>query len=906
MTGDPRPNPEKLLARAQVEEARARRGKFKIFIGAAAGVGKTYAMLEEARLRKADGVAVVIGYIEPHGRKDTERLLEGFEAVPTRTLDYRGAKLREFDLDAALARKPQLILLDELAHTNAEGSRHPKRWQDALELLDAGIDVYTTVNVQHVESLNDLVAQITGVIVRETVPDSVIEQADLIELIDLTPEELIQRLKEGKIYQPQQVDQALSGFFRRGNLTALRELALRKTAERVDAQMQAYQREKAIADVWPAAERILVCIPPSLLAQQLVRAAKRMATGLRAEWIVSHVEPSDRANLSVAQREYVTRALQLAEELGAQTVSLSGHDIVDEILNYARRRNISKIVVGKPAKPRWRELLFGSTVDALVRRSGVIDVYVIHGEHNDTESKPVASFFASPERSPASAYAWSIATVVVCTIISEALHLAFPGFDLANLIMFYLLGVVVVAIRFGRGPSVLASVLSVAAFDFLFVPPQGTFAVADVRYFLTFGIMLATALIISNLTVRIRLQAVAARERERRTQELYDMSRELTSTRGIDNLAQSAARHVNEVFDSKVAVLLPDGSGLLRTEEELAQSSDRRMKDVRFQLEERERGAAQWAYDHREAAGLGTKTLASSKALYVPLVASRGTVGVLGVLPDDPRQFQTPEQFHLLETFANQTALAIERAKLAEEAEGARLRVETEQLRNTLLSSVSHDLRTPLTAITGAASTLVEAEARLNAGDRRELAQSIYDESERLNNLVRNLLDMTRLESGTMQVNKEAQPLEEVIGYVLDRMERQLHGRDMRVHLPSDLPLIPLDSVLISQVFINLLENAAKYTPTGTPIDVSAWHDQAQGMVQVEVADRGPGLPPGDEARIFEKFQRAPQGANGPSTGAGLGLAICRAIVEAHGGRIWAGNRDGGGAAFRFTLPLSL
>jgi two-component system sensor histidine kinase KdpD len=660
--------------------------------------------------------------------------------------------------------------------------------------------------------------------------------------------------------------------------------------------MQAYQREKSISDVWPAAGRILVCVPAGPLAVQLVRAAKRLASGLRAEWIVCYVESTDRAGMTADKREQLARAMQLAEELGAQSVILSGHDVVEEILNYARRRNVSKIVVGKPEKPRWRELLFGSTVDILVRRSDVIDVYVIHGEHDDTLPKAASSLLATPRRSPAQAYVWSVAVVAVCTLICEGLHVAFPRFDLANLIMFYLLGVVVTAIRFGRGPSILASVLSVATFDFLFVPPQGTFAVEDTRYFITFAIMLATALIISNLTYRTRMQAAEARRRERRTQELYDMSRELASLRGVEALAQCAVRHVADVFASKVALFLPDSSGRLHTEEELAQSSDVRLRDIRFQPDERERGVAAWTFDHGEPAGLGTQTLASSKALHVPLNASAGTVGVLALLPVDAQMFQQPDQMHALEAFANQTALALERASLADQAEQARIRVETEQLRNTLLSSVSHDLRSPLATITGAASALLDDSATIAEQSRRELTQSIYDESERLNLLVRNLLDMTRLESGAMQVNKEPQALEEVVGYALDRMEHPLAGREVRVSLPPDLPLVPLDGVLMAQVLINLLENAVKYTSPDTPIDISAWPEG--GAVVVEVADRGPGLPPGEEAFIFEKFHRAANGASG----AGLGLAICRAIVEAHGGRMWAANRDGGGAAFRFTL----
>jgi two-component system sensor histidine kinase KdpD len=655
--------------------------------------------------------------------------------------------------------------------------------------------------------------------------------------------------------------------------------------------------------VWPAAERILVCIGPSALAQRLVRAAKRMATGLRADWIVVFVEPPESGQLNPAKREQVTRALRLAEDLGAQTATLSGHNIADEVLNYARRHNISKIVVGKPEKPRWRELLFGSTVDALVRKSGVIDVYVIHGEHDDTEPKGPPITIAPTSRWPN--YAWAVGIYSVCT--AAALVIDSLQFSEANVVMTFLLGVLVAAFRCGRGPAFLTAILSVVTFNFLFVEPRGTLAVSDTRYLITFAVMATVGLTVGTLVARSRRQTEQARQRERRTQELYELSRELASTRGITDLAQSAMRHISQVFDSKVTMLLPDRDGALRSEEELAQSSDIRLRDVRFAADERDRGVARWAYDHAEAAGLGTKTLASSRALYLPLTASRGTVGVLGVLPANAQQFQSPEQLRLLETFANQIALAIERAKLAEETEQAHVRIETEQLRNTLLSSVSHDLRTPLAAITGAASTMLETDAHLDAAVKHELTQSIYNEAERLNTLVRNLLDMTRLESGAMQVNKEAQLLEEVIGYVLDRMDKQLHGRDVTVNVPAHLPLIPLDSVLISQVFINLLENATKYTPAGTPIAVLAVHVERDRAVQIEVADRGPGLPPGEEARIFDKFHRLTDGTNGASNasaGAGLGLAICRAIIEAHGGRIWAENRQGGGASFKFTLPL--
>jgi len=898
-----RPDPDELLSRAQAEEAKQTRGRLKIFFGASAGVGKTYAMLESARIRKREGMDVVIGYVEPHGRKGTEALLNGLEILPLRDIDYRGVRLREFDLDAALQRQPQLLIVDELAHTNAEGSRHTKRWQDVQELLRAGIDVYTTINVQHLESQNDLIAQITGERQRETIPDTVFEQADEVELIDLPVEELFKRLNEGKVYRGQQAQLATERFFRRGNLTALREIALRRTAERVDAQMQAYQRDKSIKEVWPAAERILVCIGSNILSQKLVRAAKRMATALRADWVVAHVEVQGEAQLSEAQREHVQRAMRLAEDLGAETTILTGSDIAVELLNYAHRRNISKIVIGKPEKSRWRELLSGSTVNNLIRESGVIDVYVIHGEHDDVVGRSAFAYWRAPERSPALSYLWSLSIVAVCTGVAEVFSILIPTADLANLIMFYLLGVVVVAIRFGRGPSVMASLLSVALFDFLFVPPQLTFAVQDTRYLSTFAIMLATALLISNLTIRIQRQAQSARDRERRTQELYALSREFGRLREVEELAKSAVHHISEVFDGKVTLLLG------------TQRNHLHVTTAQFELNERELGVAQWVFEHGEAAGMGTNTLASSQALYLPLPANQKVIGVLGIRPDNTLQFRAPEQVHSLETFVTQAALAIERAMLAETAENARVQIETEQLRSSLLSSVSHDLRTPLAAITGSASTLRDPGISLDENTRRELIDSIYSEAERLNRLVNNLLDMTRLESGLqhnrMIAQKEWGSVEEVIGSTLARLNEQLGQRKVQTHVPSDVPMVPYDAILIEQVLINLIENALKYSPTDSPISVSAWkvsrgiiaeldeHD----YVVVEVADHGTGIKPGDEMRIFEKFYRGDIAQNGVS-GAGLGLAICRAIVLAHGGQIWVKNRTGGGAAFQFALPI--
>ncbi len=880
---DQRPDPDELLARVKHEESQRLRGRLKIFFGATAGVGKTYAMLEQARDMQAKGVDVLAGVVETHGRVETEAMLHGLDVLPPRLVDYRGTHLQEFDLDAALQRHPALILIDELAHSNASGSRHTKRWQDVDDLLTTGINVYTTMNVQHMESLNDVVAQITNVVVRETVPDSIVEQADEVELIDLPPDELLQRLREGKVYVSQQAEQAIENFFRKGNLIALRELALRRTADRVDAQMQMYRRDHSIPTTWPTNERLMVCIGPNTLATRLVRAARRMAAGLHAEWLVVYVETPGHLRLSEADRNRVIDTLRLAERLGAETITLSGHSVSEEIINYARRRNISKIVVGKPHRLRWRQWLRGSIVDAIIRFSGEIDVYVITGDREEPRSIP--RLISLRPTSSWSAYLWGVLITLGCTVLA----LSFRSLlDPLNLVMIYLLGVVLTAARFGRGPSILATILSVASFDFFLIPPYYTFAVSDTQYIITFAVMLITALVISNLTWRTRQQADAARQRERRTAALYSMGRELVSMRGINNLASAALRHVNEVFDCQVIILLPDANGAMTSA----------VLPTNFAMDVKEQSVAQWVYDHSQMAGQGTDTLPSATALYLPMIASRGTIGVMGVRTNDKLNLSEPEQLHTLEAFASQAALAIERARLSDEAEQAKIQVETERLRNSLLSSVSHDLRTPLASISGAASSLLDSDL-LDAETRHDLAEAIYEEASRLDRLVRNLLDMTRLESGAIKLQKEWQPLEEVIGVALARLEDQLKDRSVSTDLPIDLPLVPLDGVLIEQVLLNLLENAIKYTPAGSPINLSAWADHDQ--VTLEIADRGPGLPAGEEQRIFEKFYRAQK----PEThGDGLGLTICRGIVEAHGGRIWAENRSDGGAAFRFTLPL--
>jgi two-component system sensor histidine kinase KdpD len=880
-----RPDPDQLLQRARDEDERKREGQLKIFFGAAPGVGKTYAMLEAARQKKRQGVEIVVGLVETHGRKETEALLEGLEIIPRRNVEYRGTALKEFDLDMALRRTPPIILVDELAHTNAPGSRHKKRWQDIYELLGAGISVYTTVNVQHLESLNDVVAQITQISVRETIPDFLLERADEIELIDLPPDDLLQRMKEGKVYLPEQAAAAIKNFFRKGNLIALRELALRRTADRVDEQMQDYRQDKGISDIWPAGERIMVCIGSNPRSIRLIHAARRLAAVLRTEWIAVHVEAPSQVHPSEQDLRQLADHMRLAESLGAEAVTLSGQKMSEEIITYARSRNVSKIIIGKPTHARWKDKLFGSPLDEIVRGSGDIDVYVISGdiaephEHAGSPSRPRS--WRKRE------FAWSIFTVAGCTGIARIM---FPYFERLDVAMIYLLGVVLISSRTSKWPALFTTIMSVAAFDFFFVPPFYTFAVSDARYFITFLVMFLVSFVISRLTLRVRQQAEAARFRERRTAALYSMSRELVRERSTERLSEIAIRHMSEIFSSQVAMLVADEGG------RLVQTGK---GDAVFTLDQQELSVAQWVFEHRQAAGLGTDTLPGAKAIYLPLVASSGAVGVAGVLPKNVGDGFEPEQFHYLEAFANQTAIAIERSFLGAAAQRALLKAETESLRNTLLSSISHDLRTPLAAITGAATTLLENDAAIDTVGRLDLLQTVREEADHLNRIIKNVLDMTRLESGAIQVNKEWQALEEVIGAAVNRLGDRLNDHPLTVKLPGNLPLIPFDSLLMEQVLVNLFDNAIKYTPTGTPLELSA--SESFYTVTVELADRGPGIPSGEEEHIFDKFVRG----RGTGGGVGLGLAICRTIIAAHGGKIWVENRAGGGAVFRFTLSTA-
>lgn len=879
-----RPDPDQLLAQVQAEEQAKQRGKLKIFLGYAAGVGKTYAMLGAARQRQEAGVDVVVACVETHQRAETEALLVGLELLPRRTIHYRGVMLTEMDIDGVLARRPQLVLVDELAHTNAPDSRHPKRYQDVEELLDAGIDVYTTLNIQHLESFNDVVAQITGVIVRETVPDRLLDQATEIELIDLPPDELLARLREGKVYVPAQASQAIQNFFRKGNLTALRGISMRRAADRIDEQMRAYMQAKAIPGPWPASERLLVSVSPSPLSERLVRTARRLADELNVPWWAVYVETPAQTRLSSNQKEQVNRHLKLAEELGATTTVLYGTSIVPTLINYARSHNITKIIAGKPLYSRWQELWRGSIVDNLIRQSGNIDIYVVTSQ---TDSTP--PFIESQKwqlHSPWSHYMQSIGLVALATALSFPLRAVIAP---TNLAMIYLAVVIVAALYLGRGPAIITSVLGVLAFDFFLIHPYLTFAVSDTQYILTFAALLIVGLVISNLAARFREQAEAVGQRVNETTILYALGRDLAVAGGLEDVIQVIISNVSQAFGRRAVIFLPETEETLRL---AGHSPD-------FVLDDNEQAIATWSFRYAQPTGRGTDTLPAAVARYVPLKTANGVVGVLGVKPADPQREMTPDQRRLLDTFANLCALAVEREQLSEGAQQAQLLREKEKLQTALLNSISHDLRTPLASITGALSSLQDDAGILDEQARQELLSTAWEEADRLNRLVSNLLEMTRLQAGAMQVIREWVDIQEIVGVALGQLTNRLQNRLIQLHIPNGLPALSADLVLVAQAVVNLLDNALKYAPADQPIELEAFC--AGKDLILEVADRGPGVPEEELERIFEKFYRAFRGNTG---GTGLGLSISKGIIEAHGGRIWARNRLGGGLIISIAFPI--
>jgi two-component system sensor histidine kinase KdpD len=886
-----RPSPEALLEAARREERRV--GKLRIFIGAAPGVGKTYEMLQQAQARKKDGYDVVIGIVETHGRKETEALLSGLEVIPRRLVPYKGQILHEMDLDAIIARHPQIVLVDELAHTNADGSRHPKRYLDVEELMSHGIDVYTTVNIQHIESLNDVVAQITHVRVRETVPDAVFDRADAVELVDLTPDDLIQRLKEGKVYFPKQAERALEHFFSPANLTALRELALRRTAERVDGDLLTEMQAHAISGPWPAGERILVCVSEDPRAAGLVRYAKRLADRLRGPWSALYVEGRRSEQLSEEERDRVADTLRLAEALGGEAVTIPAGDrnIADDVVGYAHEHNVTQIIIGKAARSRWFEILHGSVVHELVRRSGNISVHVIAGDQISGTPIAKANLRASDQRKAFEPRPYLFAVVAVAFALGGA-ELVDHWVGVENTDLVFLTAVVGVAVRFGLLPSLLACAVSALCYNFFFLPPIYTFTIADPHNIAAFALFTLVAVIVSNVAARARAQAVTAQARVRAVESLRSFSRKLAGAGTLDDVLWATAYQTALMLKVRVVLLLPTGGAI-------AVKAGYPPEDT---LDDADLAAANWAWDNDRAAGRGSDTLPGAKRLFLPMHTGRGAVGVVGIDNDKPGPLLTPDQRRLLDALMDQGALAIERVQLVEDMDRVERTAETERLRTALLTSISHDLKTPLASVLGSASTMRDLAGKLTDAEKADLLGTVIDEAERLNRFISNLLDMTKLESGAVAPILTPHDLSDIVGSVLRRASKILALHRVQLELASDMPMIALDAVLFEQVLFNLLDNAAKYAPTGTTIDIRSWRDR--DTVALQIADEGDGIPPDDLEHIFDKFYRA-QKTDQVRAGTGLGLAISRGFVEAMHGSIVAANRpDRRGAVFTIVLPI--
>jgi two-component system sensor histidine kinase KdpD len=876
-----RPSPEALLAAARLES----RGRLKLFLGAAPGVGKTYAMLQAAQARQHDGADVLVGVVETHGRKETLALLDGLEVLPRRNVEYRGRVLDEMDLDAVLARRPQLVLVDELAHTNAPGSRHPKRYLDVEELLETGIDVFTTLNIQHVESLNDVVASITRIRVRETVPDSIVDRADDIELVDLTPDDLIQRLKDGKIYLPHQAERAVRHYFQPGNLTALRELALRRTAQRVDDQMVDYMRSHAIQGPWAASERVLVCIDGTAASPALVRHARRLADRLRSPWTAIHVEGGGWREL--ARQESAAEALRLAQKLGGDVVSVPGADIAAAVVEHARANNFTHVVVSSPGRSGWVDRLRGSVAQRIIARAGGIHVHVLP-EEAAPENTPRRPWAVRDWVAPG-AGAGSLLMVLGALLAALALR-QFAG--VTSVALVFLMAVLASAVTHGLGPSLLACLASVLAYNFFFLPPLYTFTITDPENVVTIAVFSVVAVVASNLAARMRAQALAASQRSRTTEELYRFSSKLAGAASLDDVLWATAHQIALMLKVRVVLLLPGPRGL-------AVQAGFPPED---RFDDADMAAAHWSWDHNRPAGRGSDTLPGAHRLFLPMQTGRGAVGVIGIDRDEPGALLTPDQRRLLDALADQSALAVERVNLVRDVDQVRLQAETDRLRSALLTSVSHDLRTPLASILGCATSLSSSQTQLDEAGRASMLHTIQEEAERLNRFIGNLLDMTRLESGPLAWKAGLADLSDVVGAVLRRARDILSVFTVQVDLQPSLPMLNIDMVLFEQALFNLLDNAAKYAPAGSTVTIRAWRTGEQ--VRIQVLDEGDGIPAEDLERVFDKFFRA-RGADHGRAGTGLGLSICRGFVEAMAGTITAANRtDRTGAAFTITLPV--
>lgn len=873
------------------------KGKLTIFLGAASGVGKTYAMLEAALGRVSEGIDVVVGLVETHGRADTQAMLKGLTVIPKRSQDYMGEIIQEMDLEAVLTRRPQLVLIDELAHTNVEGSRHKKRYMDVKELLSAGINVYTTLNIQDLETLNDIITQITGVAVRETVPDQVLETASQIQLIDIPPEELIQRLKDGKVYVPDQEAESFKNFFRPCNINALRELALRYTAQRVDRQLESYRRVHQINGPWPAGEKILVCISASPFSAQLIRIAKRMTEKVQGELFAVHVETLRRFPSSEAEKDSMAKNLRLAEELGAEVIGLTGNSVAEAILELARKRNVSQIIIGKPEHTRFWEIIHGSVVDKVIRQSQGISIHVIPGNLQRTgptqalekgeKAGTKTQRRGSPEIVP---YLASSLMVIVMTF---ALTLASTFLGMVNISMSYLLPILISAARWGILPAIATALMGTIAYDLFFVPPILKFAVSDLRNLISFAIFMLVGLITGTLSDRLKKLVNYSRQRENSISALYSLSRDIAAVDNLDAVLDCIVSNVSKTLEGQVMLLLPN---------ELSQLVLRKDSGLNNFLDEHELSVATWVYERGLKAGKGTETLGFAKALYLPLSTEQGTQGVLGIYSNDRKAFFDPERIRLLEAFTGLAAMAINRVKLAEQARESLSLIESERLRTALFNSLSHDLRTPLASIIGGVTGLLEDQNVVYSPEvRKELLKTILHGAERMNRFISNLLDMARLESGMLRLNKEWCDLQDIIGVAINRLGDTLTRRPLDIDIQERLPLVQADGILIEQVLVNLLDNALKYSETASKIKVSIRQEGKQLMIVV--ANRGQSIPETDLSKVFDKFYRLSSPLQ--VSGTGLGLAICKGFIEAHGGDIWAENNKLGGVTITFTLPLT-
>jgi two-component system, OmpR family, sensor histidine kinase KdpD len=886
-----RPSPDVLLELARREEHRA--GRLKIFLGAAPGVGKTYEMLLAGRAKLKEGVDVVIGVVETHGRKETEALLEGYEILQRKPTIYVNRILTEFDIDAALKRRPSLILVDELAHTNIPGSRHPKRYMDVEELLDAGLNVYTTVNIQHLESLNDVVAQITGVRVRETVPDSVLDRADAIELVDLTPDDLIQRLKEGKVYVPKQAERALKHYFSPENLTALRELALRRTADRVDEQLLEHMRARAISGPWAAGDRILVCVSEDPRSAALVRYAKRLSDRLHAPWTALYVETRRSLQLSEEERDRIAQTLRLAERLEGEAITMpaAARRIADDVLGFARKNNVTHIIIGKSTRSLWFEMLQGSVVHDLVRRAGNISVHVIAGEDAAPEPAPTKMALVTTTAEPLNPLPYIVALAAVAAALAVG-RLVQPYFGLENVDLIFLIAIVGIAVRYGLWPSLVATVAASLSYNFFFLPPVYTFTITDPTNIAAFVLFTFVAVVVSNLAARGWSQTVSAQERVRSVESLYAFSRKLAGAGTLDDVLWAAAYQIASMLKVRVVLLLPEKGSI-------ALKAGYPPEDT---LEEADLAAAKWTWEKNRPAGRDSDALPGAKWLFMPMRTGRGQIGILGICRDGPGPLLRAEQRRLLDALSDQGALAIERVHLVEDIESVRRVAETDRLRSALLTSISHDLKTPLASVLGAAGALRDLSESFDDDAKGELLATIIDESERLNRFIANLLDMTKLESGAVVTNATLHDISEIVGSALERARKILVKHRAEVEINPDLPMVSVDAVLFEQVLFNLLDNAAKYAPSDTTVRLQSW--QEGDSVRLQVLDEGDGVPTADLERIFDKFYRSRKGDQ-VRAGTGLGLAISRGFVEAMGGTLTAANRtDRTGAVFTINLPV--